>query len=154
MPPRKRSLTKKKKPQAPPPSVLHVTTLEEFNEKVLQHQGCALVAVVAAFCNICMATVLPYLENLNASRPPALAALNIVVITVSRKTEELCASLEFGAIPTFLSYSYGVRLHSFCGNNMEKALLIAKHAAQQAELDTASAKEKENAGAEATTVSG
>ncbi|EAN77148.1 thioredoxin, putative [Trypanosoma equiperdum] len=138
MPP-KRAGKSKKKPKPPPPVVFYISTIEEFSEKVEKYEGCCLVATVATHCSMCSTTVVPYLENLNTSRPAALAALNIVVINVDTESAELCKSLQFGAIPTFFSYSYGKLMHTFSGNNMDKALLIAKIAAQQAELDKAEA---------------
>ncbi|KEG08322.1 hypothetical protein DQ04_07451010 [Trypanosoma grayi] len=153
MPAKKRSVSKKKKaPPPPPPVVLYASNQEEFDAVVLNHQGSSLVAVLAPFCNLCSRTVMPYLEKLNAERPSALAALNIVVVNASDELAALCQSLEVVAVPSFFAYSYGKQLHSFAGDNVEKVLLIARLAAQQAEVDKKEAAAAEEGGVEAQAV--
>ncbi|KAG8348251.1 putative Thioredoxin [Trypanosoma vivax] len=133
--PAKKRVSKKSAPPPPPPVVLHASTLEEFGTTVERHEGPCLVAVVTSFCNYCAATVLPYLENLNSTRTPAMSKLNIVVIEASTQSSELCKSLGVKAIPTFFCYSYGKQVLSFQGDNVNKALLLAKIAIQRAEED-------------------
>ncbi|RNF02278.1 hypothetical protein TraAM80_06509 [Trypanosoma rangeli] len=147
---RSKSKSKKKAPP-PPPVVLYATKLEEFGALVLQHKGACLVAVLTSFCSRCTRTVMPFLEKLNLERPGVLSALNIVVINASDESAELCQSLEVVSVPTFFAYSYGKRLNVFSGDNVEKALLLAKLAAQKAEEDMKEAKKEEEAAAAATT---
>ncbi|ORC92142.1 uncharacterized protein TM35_000043560 [Trypanosoma theileri] len=135
MPPKRRSSSKKKATPPPPPVILYATKKDEFESLVLQFRGSCLVAVVTPFCNRCSRTVMPFLEKLNAERPPLLATQNIVVITAGEESAELCRSLEVVSVPFFFAYSYGKKIHAFSGDNVEKALLIAKIAAQQAEVD-------------------
>ncbi|RNF01681.1 uncharacterized protein Tco025E_08528 [Trypanosoma conorhini] len=143
---RPRSKSKLKKgPPPPPPVILYATNKEDFEAAVLQYKGACLVAVVTPFCSRCTRTVMPYLEKLNSERPSLLSALNIVVINASDESVELCRSLELVAVPTFFAYSYGKQLTGFLGDNVEKALLLAKLAAQQAEEDAKEAMKEEAA---------
>lgn len=75
---------------------------------------------------------MPFLTKLNNDRPDMLQKINIVVLIANSQTEELCQQLSINTIPYFASYSYGKLIESFSGDNVQKALLIAKIAAQAA----------------------
>lgn len=62
---------------------------------------------------------------------------------------DICAELKVTSLPLFYAYAYGEQVFSFAGSNMEKALAIAKMAAQVAEQKAAALAEAAAAAAAA-----
>lgn len=127
----------RRKTSLPPPIVLRIRSKDDFGTHITNYPGMALLAVVTPHCNEGVKVVVPFMEKLNEERQPPLNGANIVVMYTDEETKELCKSLEVHATPAFFAYSFGALIESFAGSNLDKALLIAKIAAQTAQEEEA-----------------
>ncbi|CCW62158.1 unnamed protein product [Phytomonas sp. EM1] len=122
----------KRGPLPIPPTLIPVETVDDMEIHVYKHEGASILSVVSPLCSISTDSVIPFLENLNVKRPPALKETNLLVLYATEETTAVCRHLGVKAIPSFFSYHFGELKEFFTGDNMDKFLLLAKRAEEVA----------------------